>query len=346
MLHGGGTITSRAEFRSANTILSDPPEADKEASELERKRLDLGIGEKTDLTLDGEKLGDEEKISWTVETDDSISAELSPTAKGKKTTLHILCRPIPNKDSGTITVKAQTETGVTASIVFTVFNPKNLTAYHIEPPLFIVSGFSGTLWPGPPGSPGRPGAKVEWGAGGVGASVALWIIPTPLSVNFGGGVFNQEFDKGNFNEKPKKWLKKHNPGPPEEGVIASKNAGHADILRFGVPKFNYKTMNGTNTSFEGDWKCNYKWGIEEPGSTDTHPPKYVVSKDYAGEVSPNEPGIFWQKFKIANDGMGTASISKFGKSVERKAEGNPTNEQTYLPPVTPPVTTPPATTSL
>jgi hypothetical protein len=289
LLCASGGITSHAQFRSASRILEDPDDKDTEKTAEDRNRSELGVGEKAKLTFDSQNLGDETKIKWTIEP---IPAPAKISGGGKTARLEI--SNFLFADSRPFTVKAEAETGVIAKKEFTARRPNNLTSKSLKEPAEIY-------------------LKNQ-----VAASTKLWLVPTPHSVNFGGGVFTQEFDEGKEEVRPKTgWLPDHKPRKvPAE--IDPEIAGNYDWLKFSYPPPNTDTVEFNNGEYLGHWKCRWKWGILDAELK----PSYYSSP--FGDF-----GLYIQTVKIASDSKGTVTISKFNSSVTRVAKENINNEQEY-----------------
>jgi hypothetical protein len=336
-LHASGEIISRAEFLSADLLVetwkkkgtklsAKHPEPDPAAAALDRKRKVFGVGEKARLALVASDL-DESSVEWSLEADD-LPVSLSEAKAKKETTLKIEVAALnPQKAPFAFKVIATAKTTdgkkIRAESEYSVVTPSALTSVNYkEPPKKFFQMYDYKM--------GRlPLDKVGCGA-------RLWLIPSPRTVNFGGGVFNKELDAKSPEypvsgiENPKYWEQCTHPNMPAVARINSKYAGHFDDIAYVDQNLDYTSL---SIAYSCYWKCLWEWGKAK----EEDPPKtFAKLGEYEGEPDPqkpekgNEKGIYWQKLSISTEN-GTCTISKFDSSVTRiaKREENRASAQEY-----------------
>ncbi len=128
-------IESETERCSAQYYIDHPDSQDEENEEAkrDRKRLEIGIGEKFTLRLVGGPVGDTKKLNWTIEEGEELIniPELNNPWKGKE---EIILEAKKNTRGGTVTIKATTAPNVVAPepLTLEIIFPEDIKGSHIN----------------------------------------------------------------------------------------------------------------------------------------------------------------------------------------------------------------------
>lgn len=222
--YGALQIKSRTRLCSADYYIKGGSEEDKEE---DRKRKNIGIGEKINLLLIGKSKGNIEELTWSIKGDGFQQTDTDPFKGSQKITL--TARKDLTKDARA-TVTAKTSGGKQAKITVNIRVPKKMTKEKYEGHMDLGHGFSANT----------ADFEIPKGEHGVWGFIKVTLSPTNVSFK---GVKIIERDGGLM------WDGKNRKPPQPKPELAAEHA----TCNMAAPiqdKNNFYDMVGDNREIE------------------------------------------------------------------------------------------------